>query len=67
MSKLLLNMNLPIVAIKCDSEKIYQDIFHDKKTINGKVSWVLLENIGKVCINKNVPESFVKEVIHEIV
>ena len=67
MSKLLLNMNLPIIAIKCDAEKIYQDIFHDKKTINGKVSWVLLEDIGKVCINKNVPETFVKEVIQEII
>lgn len=37
-----------------------------KKTVNGKVNWVLLEDIGKVCIKKDVPEKLVKETILEI-
>ena len=66
MCQLLANMNLPLKAKNCDAQKIYQDIFHDKKTVNGKVNWVLLEDIGKVCIKKDVPEKLVKETILEI-
>ena len=63
MCQLLANMNLPLKAKNCDAQKIYQDIFHDKKTVNGKINWVLLEDIGKVCIKKDVPEKLVKETI----
>ena len=36
-------------------------IFHDKKTVNGKVKWVLVDGgIGKVKIVDNVPEIVVK-------
>ena len=66
MCQLLANMNLPLKAKNCNAQKIYQDIFHDKKTVNGKVNWVLLEDIGKVCIKKDVPEKLVKETILEI-
>lgn len=66
MCQLLANMNLPLKAKNCDAQKIYQDIFHDKKTVNGKINWVLLEDIGKVCIKKDVPEKLVKETILEI-
>lgn len=66
MEKLLTSMNLPIKAKNCDPEKIYADIFHDKKTINGTVNWVLLKDIGKVCLSKDVPANVVKEAISEI-
>lgn len=66
MEKLLTSMNLPIKAKNCNAENIYADIFHDKKTINGTVNWVLLQDIGKVCLRKDVPADIVKETIHEI-
>lgn len=66
MEKLLAMFNLPEKAQDCSVENIYADIFHDKKTVNGKVNWVLLEEIGKVCISSNVPEQIVKEAIAEI-
>lgn len=66
MEKLLALFNLPQKAKNCTVENIYADIFHDKKTVNGKVNWVLLQEIGKVCISNNVPEKIVKEAITEI-
>lgn len=66
MCKLLTDMNLPLKAKDCDPQKIYQDIFHDKKTVNGKVNWLLLKDIGTVCISKDVPEKLVKETISEL-
>ena len=65
-NKLLELLNLPQKAQGCTAEKIYADIFHDKKTVNGTVNWVLLQDIGKVCITKDVPETVVKEAIAEI-
>ncbi len=66
MKQLLFALNLPQKAENCNVENIYADIFHDKKTINGKVNWVLLEDIGKVRITKDVPADVVKEAIREI-
>lgn len=66
MCVLLTAMNLPIKAKSCNAINIYKDIFHDKKTINGQVTWVLLEKIGKVCLCKDVPEKLVKETIQEL-
>lgn len=66
MEKLLAMFNLPQKAENCRAENIYADIFHDKKTVNGTVNWVLLQDIGKVCISKDVPEKIVKEAIAEI-
>lgn len=66
MEKLLTSLNLPIRAENCDAEKIYADIFHDKKTINGQVKWVVLKSIGTVEVTKNVPSDIVKASIQEI-
>ncbi len=66
MEKLLTSLNLPIKAENCSVDNIYNDIFHDKKTVNGNVSWILLKNIGTVCVTKDVPENIVKEAIQEI-
>lgn len=66
MCQLLTKMNLPTKAENCTTNKIFADIFHDKKTINGKVNWILLNAIGKVSIVNNVPDDIVKKCITEI-
>lgn len=66
MCELLTNMNLPIKAKACSVSKIYEDIFHDKKTINGSINWVLLKQIGKVDIFNNISENLIKETIQEL-
>ena len=45
----------------------FADIFHDKKAVGGKVKWILMESIGQVCGNSNVPEEIVKGAMQKIV
>lgn len=60
--KLIEKLNLPTRAEGCDIETLYEAIFHDKKTVNGKVKWVLMDGeIGKVRTVTNVPENVVKD------
>lgn len=52
---------LPLQAHGVTVEAMYGDIFHDKKTVGGKVTWVLMESIGRVICRNDVPETTVKE------
>lgn len=54
-------MQLPTQAEGCTVDAMYRDIFHDKKTINGKVNWVLMQGIGKVTCRNDVPEDIVRK------
>ena len=58
---LLEALHLPIRAEGCTVEAMYEDIFHDKKTVGGKVAWVLLAGVGKTFCRDDVPEEAVKE------
>lgn len=46
--------NLPVEAEGCTAENLIKNIFHDKKTVNGVVSWVLIDKIGHTTIRKDV-------------
>jgi len=61
LEKLLRAMKLPVRAGGCTVEHMYRSVFRDKKTVNGKVNWVLMDEIGKVHVDGNVPESIVRE------
>lgn len=65
--KLIEEMGLPLKAKGCEAEALYQAIFHDKKTINGHVNWVLMDEIGKVSVTSQVPENVVREAIDHII
>lgn len=54
-------LGLPLVAEGCTVDGLYAAIFHDKKTVDGKVNWVLMEEIGKVCVRSDVSEEIVRE------
>ena len=57
---LIEKLHLPVQAEGCTVEGMYKDIFHDKKTINGKVNWVLVDEIGRVSCRNDVPADVVK-------
>ncbi len=59
-TRLIEALHLPIRAEGCTVDNMYRDIFHDKKTINGRVNWVLMEGIGKVTCRNDVPEDVVR-------
>lgn len=56
---LIKELHLPIQAEGCIVDAMYQDIFHDKKAINGKVNWVLMKAIGKVTVRSDIPKNVV--------
>ncbi len=45
-----------------DADKLYDVTFRDKKTVGGKVNWVLMKNFGEVEISNDVPAQIVKKV-----
>ena len=45
-----------------DAEKLFAVTFRDKKTVGGKVNWVLMKNFGDVEISSDVPAQIVKKV-----
>ena len=59
--EMIVRYNLPLQAAGVTVEAMYGDIFHDKKTIGGKVTWVLMEKIGKVICRNDVPAEAVKK------
>ncbi|WP_196593903.1 3-dehydroquinate synthase [Pectinatus sottacetonis] len=65
--QILAECNLPQKADACDKEKLYKDLFHDKKTVDGKIKWVLLDRIGQVHLDNNVAEKIVKKAIDFII
>ena len=48
-------------------DKMYKALFRDKKTVGGKINWVLPDSIGSVSIANDVPESVVKDAIKKII
>ena len=59
--EMIARYNLPLQAAGVTVEAMYGDIFHDKKTIGGKVTWVLMEKIGQVICRNDVPAEAVKK------
>lgn len=59
--------HLPKKCEGCTLEGIYKDLFHDKKTIASKINWILLDAIGKVHVDANVPEDVVRQGIEKII
>ena len=59
-NRLIAALHLPVQAEGCTVEAMYEDIFHDKKTVGGKVNWVLMTGIGTVVSRNDVPEEVVK-------
>ena len=59
--KLVAAYKLPLQAGGVTVDGMYGDIFHDKKTVGGKVTWVLMEKIGQVICRNDVPAEMVKQ------
>ena len=51
----------------CTVEGVYDALFRDKKTVGGKINWVLMKNFGNVEIVDNISEKIVKEALQEII
>ncbi len=47
-------------------DKIYSALFRDKKTVGGKINWVLMKTLGTVEISDAVPEEIIRDALKEI-
>ncbi len=64
--EMIARYNLPQQAAGVTVEAMYADIFHDKKTVGGKVTWVLMEKIGQVICRNDVPADVVKKAMEAV-
>lgn len=65
--ELLLRFSLPIQAEGCTEDGMMAAIFHDKKTIDGNVKWILMEGIGRVRAVTDMPENVVRKCMRMII
>jgi len=56
-------MGLPVSAENVTADAMYADLFHDKKTVGGRIHWVLAEEIGRVSVHSDVPEELVRKIL----
>jgi 3-dehydroquinate synthase len=63
---LLARFGLPLCAPGVDVQKALAAMALDKKAQGGAVRWVLLENIGRTVIRRDVPPPLVEEVLADL-
>jgi 3-dehydroquinate synthase len=57
---------LPLKAQGCTAHELASYLMRDKKTIGGKVNWVLLADIGTTVIRNDIPEAVVLQALRQI-
>ena len=67
LKNLLEKLNLPTKCVNLDIDRMYNAAFRDKKTLSGKINWVLMKNFGEVEISADVPADIVKNTLRELV
>lgn len=66
-SSLLKRFGLPTYTSDADPEEVLKAMSLDKKTEDGSIKWVLLEQLGKAVVRKDVPSELVYETVHNLV
>ena len=62
-TRLIEALGLPLRAEGVTADAMYEDLFHDKKTVGGQIHWVLADGIGKTAVRSDVPEDIVRTVL----
>ena len=66
LENLIQKLNLVAKAENCDVEKLFQATFRDKKSVGGKVNWVLMKKFGETEITSEVPQNFIIDALKKI-
>ena len=64
--KRLTKLGLPVSAKGVAWSEVLAGMTRDKKTIKGKISWVLLNDIGGAQVYNKVPDDLVKQVVFDL-
>ena len=65
--QILERFNLPISANGVPIERVRQAMSLDKKSDGGTNRWVMLEDIGKATVRRDVPQELVEETLRELI
>ncbi|PKB63790.1 MAG: 3-dehydroquinate synthase [SAR202 cluster bacterium Io17-Chloro-G2] len=65
--RLLKRFSLPTTASGVSVDGIFQAMSLDKKTVGGSNRWVLLEEVGKAVVRRDVPRDLVEETVRDLV
>lgn len=60
---LLKNLGLPVEMPELDSTAVIESLYHDKKTMDNKIKFILVKEIGSIEIVEQVPESEILKII----
>ena len=63
---ILERFNLPTTAPDIDPQQAFNAMSLDKKTEGGSIKWVLLEDVGKAVVRRDVPADLVEETVHSL-
>lgn len=62
---LILAAGLPAeIPAGLDFDRVMDSMTHDKKVKEGRITFVLPEEIGRVCLRQNIPEDDIKEIVN---
>lgn len=64
--RLLGKFSLPDSAPGLDSQLLFEAMSLDKKMESGSIRWVLLEEVGKAVVRRDVPTDLVEETVHSL-
>ena len=62
LERLIKKFGMMTTCAGLDADKLYNVTLRDKKTVSGKVNWVLMNDFGEVDISSDVPAQIVKKV-----
>jgi 3-dehydroquinate synthase len=63
---ILRSFTLPTAAPGLDVQRVLDAMLMDKKVVQGKLQFVLLEGIGRPVVQGDVPEDLVRRVLREL-
>ena len=66
LKNLLERLHLETKCMPCDVDELFHALQRDKKSIGGKVNWVLMDDFGKVSITNAIPEEKLKQILRQI-
>lgn len=63
---LLRSFGLPVASTSIDVDRVLEAMLLDKKVEQGKLRFVLLEDVGQPVVRSDVPEELVRKVLHDL-
>ena len=61
--RLLERFNLPTSAPDVEASQIFRAMSLDKKTVGGSIRWILLEDVGRAVVRRDVPTEMVEQTV----